>query len=490
MIAAILIPILGGLVIPLFPKGRAELRNVFAAIVSSLPILFIAAMMPGVLRQPPLVSQWELPMFRSISLLLLGDGLSVFVAFASALVGALVVIYSIDYVRPYPHQSEFYTLVLIFQGSMMGLVFSGNLVIMYVFWELTAICSWRLIGFHRQDPKPVASSAKALLVTVFGSACMLLGFKLINHEFGTFSVLELRGHMLSAWPLFLVLLGILAKSAQFPLQTWLPDAGVAPAPVTALLHAAALVKIGVYAFARIFLATFTMPPASVNLIIIMAALSVFVAACSALVENDIKRILAYSTISQIAYIVLGLAIGTPLAVTGALFYILVHGLGKAGLFLGAGVVEQYAHEKDIRKLGGMRHVMPITALGFFLNALSVMGIPPFGGFFAKLFIIMGAIQTKNYFVAGLVVGTAILTLIYLMRLWTKVFNGPPTHPWGHDPNRRDSGSCPRFENRKLMPVVVMIFAVLSLISFLVLIYPLNLVGQAVAVTQAVRTLRP
>jgi NADH:ubiquinone oxidoreductase subunit 5 (subunit L)/multisubunit Na+/H+ antiporter MnhA subunit len=474
MIPAILLPIVGGLLIPLFPKGREQLRNIFAAVVSCLPIPFIVAMMPGVLGTPSAVTQWELPMFRSISLFLLGDGLSVFVAFASSLVGALVVIYSIDYVRAYPHQTEFFTLVLIFQGSMMGLVFSGNLVVMYVFWELTAICSWRLIGFHRQEPKPILHADKALLVTVFGSACMLLGFKLIFHDFGTLSVLELRGHVLSAWPLFLVLLGMLAKSAQFPLQTWLPDAGVAPSPVTALLHAAALVKIGVYAFARIFLATFTMPRSSVELIIIMTALSVFIAACSAVIENDIKRVLAYSTISQIAYIFLGLAIGTPLAVTGALFYILAHGLGKAGLFLGAGVVENYSHEKDIRKLGGMKKVMPITSFGFFLNALSVMGVPPFGGFFAKLLIILAAIQTHNYFVAGVIVATAMLTLIYLMRVWTKVFNGPVTHP-----------GTP--EKRKLMPVVVVIFAVLSLLSFLVLLHPLNLVAQAVAVTQIIGT---
>jgi NADH:ubiquinone oxidoreductase subunit 5 (subunit L)/multisubunit Na+/H+ antiporter MnhA subunit len=472
MLAAILVPIIGGLLVPFFPKGREQLRNTYAAVVSCLPVLFIGLMIPGVLAMPSRVTLWELPMFRSISLAFLGDGLSVFVAFASSLVGALVVIYSIDYVRKYPHQAEFFTLVLIFQGAMMGLVFSANLVIMYVFWELTAICSWRLIGFHRQETKPIVHADKALLVTVFGSACMLLGFKLIFHEFGTLSVLELRGHMLAAWPLFLVLLGMLAKSAQFPLQTWLPDAGVAPSPVTALLHAAALVKIGVYAFARIFLGTFTMPQSSVELIIIMAALSVFIAACSAVVENDIKRVLAYSTISQIAYIVLGLAIGTPLAVTGALFYILAHGLGKAGLFLGAGMVEHFTHEKDMNKLGGMRKVMPITSLGFFMNALSVMGIPPFGGFFAKLFIIMAAIQTGNYFVAGVIVLTAILTLVYVMRLWTKVFNGPVTHPG--EP-----------EKRKLMPVVVLIFAILSLLSFLVLLYPLNIVGQAVAVTQMV-----
>lgn len=471
MLLSILVPILGGLAIPLLPRGRDKLRSIVVAVTSSLPVLFIMAMMPGALANPSAVTIWDLPLFRGVSLLLLGDALSIFVAFASSLVGALVVIYSIDYVREYPHQNEFFTLVLIFQGAMMGLVFSGNLIIMYVFWELTAICSWRLIGFHRHDPKPVNNSDKALLVTVFGSACMLIGFKLIFHEFNSFSVLELRGHVLSAWPLFLILLGMLAKSAQFPLQTWLPDAGVAPSPVTALLHAAALVKIGVYAFARIFLGTFAMPQSSVQLIIIMAALSVFIAATSAVVENDIKRILAYSTISQIAYIVLGLAIGTPLAVTGALFYILVHGLGKAGLFLGAGIVEHFAHEKDIRKLGGMRHVMPLTSAGFFMNALSIMGVPPFGGFFAKLFIIMGAIQTGNYFVAGIIVVTAIMTLVYIMRVWTKVFNGPVTHP-----------GTP--ETRKLMPVIVIIFAVLSLLSVAVLIYPLNIVGQAVAVTQA------
>ena len=470
MIPAVVIPILGGLLIPLFPKGTEKFRNIYAAVISCLPVLFIVRMIPGVLATPSLVSIWELPMFRSLNLLFLGDALSVFVAFASSLVGALVVIYSIDYVRDYPNQKEFFTLVLIFQGSMMGLVFSGNLVIMYVFWELTAICSWRLIGFHRHETKPILHADKALLVTVFGSACMLLGFKFIFHEFGTMSVLELKGHMLQAWPLFLVLLGMLAKSAQFPLQTWLPDAGVAPSPVTALLHAAALVKIGVYAFARIFLATFTMPHSSIQLIMTITALSVFIAACSATLENDIKRVLAYSTISQIAYIFLGLAIGTPLAVTGALFYILAHGLGKAGLFLGAGMVEHYTHEKDMRKLGGMRKVMPITSLGYFLNSLSVMGIPPFGGFFAKLLIILAAIQTGNYFVAGLIVATAVLTLIYLMRLWTKVFNGPVTHPG--EP-----------EKRKLMPVIVVIFAVLSLLSFLVLLHPFHLVEKAVAVTQ-------
>jgi NADH:ubiquinone oxidoreductase subunit 5 (subunit L)/multisubunit Na+/H+ antiporter MnhA subunit len=456
MIAAIMVPILGGLLIPLFPKGTEKARNIYAAIISCLPVLFIVRMMPGVLATPSQVSIWELPMFRSLNLLFLGDALSVFVAFASALVGALVVIYSIDYVRDYPNQKEFFTLVLIFQGSMMGLVFSGNLVIMYVFWELTAICSWRLIGFHRHETKPILHADKALLVTVFGSACMLLGFKFIFHEFGTMSVLELKGHALQAWPLFLVLLGMLAKSAQFPLQTWLPDA--------------ALVKIGVYAFARIFLATFIMPRSSIELIMIITALSVFIAACSATLENDIKRVLAYSTISQIAYIFLGLAIGTPLAVTGALFYILAHGLGKAGLFLGAGMVEHYTHEKDMRKLGGMRKVMPITSFGYFLNSLSVMGIPPFGGFFAKLLIILAAIQTGNYFVAGLIVATAVLTLIYLMRLWTKVFNGPVTHP-----------GTP--EKRKLMPVIVVVFAVLSLLSFVVLLHPFNLVAKAVAVTQ-------
>jgi len=470
VIAAILVPIIGGLLVPLFPARLARARSIFAAVAGSLPVVFVATMMPGVLAQPTAISLWQLPMFRSINLVLLGDGLSVFVAFASALVGALVVIYSIDYVRDYPHQNEFFALVLVFQGSMMGLVFSGNLVVMYIFWELTAICSWRLIGFHRHEEIPVANASKALLVTVFGSACMLLGFKLIFHQFGTLDVLALRGQVLSAWPLSLVLLGMLAKSAQFPLQTWLPDAGVAPSPVTALLHAAALVKIGVYAFARIFLATFTMPRSSVDLIIVMAALSVFVAATSAVVENDIKRILAYSTISQIGYIALGLAIGTPLAVRGALFYILAHGLAKAGLFLGAGNVEHYAHEKDIRRLGGMGKVMPLTSFGFFVNALSVMGIPPFGGFFAKLFIILAAIQTGHYFVAGLIVFTAVLTLIYMLRLWTKVFNGPVTHP----------GNA---ETSKLMPAVVLAFAVLSLLSSLMLIGPFDFVGRAVAVTQ-------
>jgi len=221
----------------------------------------------------------------------------------------------------------------------------------------------------------------------------------------------------------LILFGIFSKSATLPFHTWLPDAGVAPSPVTALLHAAVLVKIGVYVFARLFISTLTLGEVWHTIVPVIAGVSMLVSAGAAFVETDIKRILAYSTISQISFIFLGLATGNEIGIAGGLLYILMHGLAKGGLFLCAGIVEQNTGTKDIKKLGGLIKTMPVTAISFLLCAFSVMGIPPFGGFFSKYMVITGAINNGQLAIALTFFAGAILTILYLLRVFTMVFLG-------------------------------------------------------------------
>ena len=229
-------------------------------------------------------------------------------------------------------------------------------------------------------------------MTFFGAVVMLLGFIQIYGVTNTFDITAMRGTLVPGTAVLLILFGMFSKSATVPLHTWLPDAGVAPTTVTALLHAAVLVKIGVYAFARLFIYTFRLPDGWQQALPVIVVVSSLVAAGAAAVENDLKRILAYSTVSQIGYIFLGFSVMNAAGVSGSLLFILMHGLAKAGLFLCAGIVIHAVHTKDIREMGGLIKTMPVTAVAFLVCAFSVIGIPPFGGFFSKFLVILGTVQ--------------------------------------------------------------------------------------------------
>jgi NADH:ubiquinone oxidoreductase subunit 5 (subunit L)/multisubunit Na+/H+ antiporter MnhA subunit len=461
MIATILIPILGAFIVLCFGRWHSVQRALAVAITAFTCLLSVLRLAQNLLGN---VYTWHVPFIPGFDLFLRADALSSFMAFVSSLVGALIVIYSIGYMRDDEHQSEYYCFVLLFIGSMMGLVYSCNLILMYIFWEMTAICSWRLIGHHRNEPQHLVNADKAFIITIAGSACMLIGFELLFQKTHTLNLTQLQGVVPTFGVALLIVIGIIAKSAQVPLQTWLPDAGVAPTPVTALLHAAVLVKIGAFAFARIFLTALVLPPGFNGFFLVLLLIGVIVTACAALVENDMKRILAYSTISQIGLILIGFTLGNPAAVAGALFYILAHGIAKAGLFLGVGVIDHYMKERDIRKLRGMARLFPANGFGFLLCALSIMGIPPFGGFFAKVLIILGALQQHNLVVALGIGLAAVLSILYMMRLWTVVFMGAPSDP--------KAGR--RFD---LMSLVVVILGVLSLLTIGLLRYPIDMIAS-------------
>jgi proton-translocating NADH-quinone oxidoreductase chain M len=459
----VFVPIIGSLTIPLARLLSKRARSAWAvslgAATAALPCLLLPTAFAGgetIIRKEFILG---------LDFILIIDPLSIFMSIVSSFVGFLIIVYSLGYIRDEENQNEYYLMVVLFIGSMMGLVYSGNLIFIYLFWEIIAVCCWRLIGFYRLRDH-VRKADKAFLVTFFGAVVMLLGFIQIYGSTNSFDLTAMRGTTIPGTAVLLILFGMFSKSATVPLHTWLPDAGVAPTTVTALLHAAVLVKIGVYAYARIFLYTFQLPGSWPEAIPILAVISSLVAAAAATVETDFKRILAYSTVSQIGYIFLGFSVANADGISGSLLFILMHGLAKAGLFLCAGIVIHAVHTKDIREMGGLIKTMPVTAVAFLFCAFSVIGIPPFGGFFSKFLVIMGTVKAGQIWVAAVALFTAVLTMFYLLKVFSMVFLGEARHP------------AP--EKTKSMVFVVALLAALSLVAGLFVSYPAKLADIATA----------
>jgi NADH:ubiquinone oxidoreductase subunit 5 (subunit L)/multisubunit Na+/H+ antiporter MnhA subunit len=407
-----------GAVIAGIVKDRHKQKT--SCVILGLTFLSAVMSMPAVLKGMEAVVFYRV--FDWFSISFKADGLAVYMAIVSSLVAFIISIYSSEYMEKYPNKGAFYPWVVLFVGSMMGLIYSANLILIYIFWEITAVSSWRLIGFYRGE-KDVKAANKAFLITFFGASALLAGIALIFVNYGTLELNALSGEYLPNLIGFLLLAGIISKSAQLPLQSWLPDAGVAPSPVTALLHAAVLVKIGVYVFARLFLRTFLPGEDFFLSVLVISVITILVGAGSALVSTNMKRILAYSTISQLGYIMLALSLNTESALKTAFVYILAHSLAKAGLFLSAGIVEHETGTKDITNLGGLIKTMPKTGLAYMLCAFSIIGIPPFLGFWPKFIVIIMTIQEGYIFAGALAVAGALFTLFYLFRLFREVFLG-------------------------------------------------------------------
>ncbi len=421
----ILIPLCGSLLLPLVGKANKRIRNLLALVFIAGAFVCSFATLPSVLRGEPLYVGFSLPLGFSFGFL--ADALAVFMAVTASFVAMIIVIYSWGYIKHNDNQNEYYLMVTLFIGAMMGLVYSTNLIFIYMFWEISALCCWRLIGFYREEITVVKAN-KAFIITVLGALVMLTGFIGVYGETGTFDLTAMKGFAIPSWAVWLILAGIFSKSATFPLHSWLPDAGVAPSPVTSLLHAAVLVKIGVYAYARLFVLTFNVDKAFTVIVPAIAAVSALISAGAAMRATNIKRVIAYSTISQLAFILLGLSCGTKTGLVGGLLYIMAHSVAKGGLFLCAGIVEHSLHTKDITKMGGLAKTFPVTAAAFLLCAFSVMGIPPFSGFFAKFLVIEGIIDAGHPVLGAVFIAGAVMTVMYLIRLFVLVFLGKPTHP--------------------------------------------------------------
>jgi NADH-quinone oxidoreductase subunit L len=348
------------------------------------------------------------------------------------LVGFLVNLYSQGYMKDDERISTFFAYIALFTSSMLGLVISDNLLTFYIFWELVGVCSFLLVGFWYQKPEAKAAAKKAFIVTRIGDLGLLiallllfwympghaLDFTTIHNVFNTQSGAISTG--ITTLIALLIFLGAVGKSGQFPLHVWLPDAMEGPTPISALIHAATMVAAGVFLVARTF-DIFEASQVAMNTVAIIGAFTAIFAASIGLAQNDIKRILAYSTVSQLGYMMLALGVDNMPA---AMFHLFTHAFFKALLFLGAGSVIHSVHTQDIREMGGLGSKMKITAWTFGIGALALSGIPPFSGFWSKDAILTAALDKQPIlFVVGVV--AAFFTALYMARLFFLVFVGKP-----------------------------------------------------------------
>jgi NADH-quinone oxidoreductase subunit L len=369
-----------------------------------------------------------------VSMEILVDPISLTMMLIVTGVGGLIILYSNGYMAGEDEERRYFAYMSLFVFSMLMLVMGGNLLLLLVGWGLVGLASYLLIGFYHDRPEAIAAAKKAFIMNAIGDATMALAFFLLIAKTGSLNFSTTfdaaANGQLSSSTANLVALGLLggavAKSAQLPLHTWLPDAMEGPTPVSALIHAATMVTAGVYLIVRTH-AIFEAAPDVQHLAAILGAITLIVAGLIALVQWDIKRVIAYSTMSQIGYMFLAAGIG---AYDFAMFHLMTHAFFKALLFLGAGIViHRLAGEQDIRKMGGLHRYMPLTSIMFLVGTLALMGIPPLSGFWSKDAILAsaladGGVLGYSLYVAGLV--GAILTGMYALRLYLLVFRGEPS----------------------------------------------------------------
>jgi len=342
-------------------------------------------------------------------------------------IGFLIHVYSASYMHNEgaPHFARFFAYMNLFVFSMLLLVLGGNYVIMFIGWEGVGLCSYLLIGYWFKNNDFNYAARKAFVMNRIGDVGFLLAVFWLLAKLGTvdYTLVFEKASTLSTFDVtaitMLLFVGAMGKSAQIPLYTWLPDAMAGPTPVSALIHAATMVTAGIYMIVRSNV-LYTMAPVTQGLIAIIGLATAVVAATIAIKQNDIKKVLAYSTVSQLGYMFLGLGVG---AYTGAVFHVFTHAFFKALLFLGAGSVIHAIHnEQDIRKMGGLKKHMPITHVTFLLACIAISGIPPFSGFFSKDEILAGAYSANPvYWVVGVI--TAAMTAFYMFRLYVMTFQG-------------------------------------------------------------------
>lgn len=428
----------------------------------------------GLTRYYPYNIKWlQFTDSLSIDMGILIDPISVMMLVVITVVSLMVFVYSVGYMKGETGYSRYFSFLSLFSFSMLGLVVATNLFQMYIFWELVGVSSYLLIGFYYSKPSAVAAAKKAFIVTRFADLGFLLGILFLSYDTGTFSFELLTspdqfslistpavgffGLSITTWALLLIFIGGAGKSAMFPLHIWLPDAMEGPTPVSALIHAATMVVAGVYLVARLFSLYAMQGPEALDIVAFIGTFTALFAAVIACTQTDIKRILAFSTMSQIGYMMMALGVASyggeeGLGYTASLFHLFTHAFFKALLFLGAGSVIHAVHTNDICEMGSLRKFQPATHAMFLIACLAIAGIPPFAGFFSKDEILAAAFMTnKVYYVVGTLV--AGLTAFYMFRLYFIVF-------WGKE---RSYDKTPH-ESPGIMIVPMAILAIGSIVA--------------------------
>jgi NADH-quinone oxidoreductase subunit L len=462
-ISVAVLPFLAFLVIVAFTKkakmtsALVSIGAVAAAFLASCYILYCQITSPE-------ASSFNIPWMYianiELNMGVMVNQLTSIMLFVVTFVSLLVQIYSIGYMHGDEGFSKFFAFISLFTFSMLGIVISNNLMQIYIFWELVGLSSYLLIGFWYFKPEASDAAKKAFVVNRVGDFGFLLGILIVSFRAGTFDFIKvvdfIRTGAIDPGSLTVIALllfcGAVGKSAQFPLHVWLPDAMEGPTPVSALIHAATMVAAGVFMVARLY-GIFSLSPAAMNVIAYTGAFTAIFAASIALVQDDIKRILAYSTLSQLGYMILALGAG---GYTSGMFHLTTHAFFKALLFLGAGSVIHSVNTNDIWSMGGLHKKMPITSITMLIATLAISGIWPLAGFWSKdeiLVTLYGSGHMVLYYTA---VVTAFMTAFYMFRLYIVTFMGPES---GHAAHVHESPPA--------MTVPLMILALFSIFAGLV-----------------------
>lgn len=396
----------GAVLAPSLCKAAGSKAAWLLALVPALCLLVLASHADPVLSGRTVSETWPWLKPLGLELALRLDGLGLLFAALISFIGILVVIYAGAYLKGHPYLGRFFAALMVFMGAMLGISLSDNILAIFVFWELTSISSYMLIGFDHKREKARRAATQALLTTASGGLALLVGLLLLGVAAGSWRVSDINpaqiiGHAWYPWIVALVVLGCATKSAQFPFHFWLPNAMEAPAPVSAYLHSSTMVKAGVFLLARLTPvlgaadATATTPALWASTLTTLGAVTAIYAGIRALRERYLKPMLAYSTVSSLGMIVLGLGLGSPLAIQGALAFLLAHALYKGALFMVAGTLEHETGEKDTERLRGLFSMSPVLAIAAIIAAASMIGLIATPGFVAKEILLEGATHAAH-----------------------------------------------------------------------------------------------
>jgi len=431
----VVIPLAGAFVNALLGR-RVQGMPALAAVVITFALMGLSlwaarsVYMDGALLYP--VGGWQPP----VGIAMVLDGMTSFMLVTVNTVAFAIAVYSRDYMERYTSKGLFFTLFLLMLTGMNGVIVAGDLFNLYVFLEIAAVSSYALVAFGTERHELEAAFKYAVMGTV-GSLFILLGIVLLYGYTSTLNLADMglvlaeQGkHDLIAMVSVLFLVGFGLKAALVPFHSWLPDAhSSAPAPISAMLSGVLIKSLGIYALFRIFYNVLGMTPMVSSVLMFLGTLSMVIGALLALGQRDLKRLLAYSSVSQIGYVVLGIGLGTPLGILGGLFHLFNHSMFKTLLFLNSGAVEYATGNRDLKRMGGLARKMPVTGTTNFVAAVSIAGIPPFGGFWSKLLIIMAAVQAGYLGYALWAALVSVLTLAMFARVMKNAFFGELNERW-------------------------------------------------------------
>ncbi len=432
----IVIPLLVAAFLPLIGKFSKKLLPDLLTNAALAFLVFNAILLVKPIFNQGVIVQNLTWLGEKVNLQVALDGFNLFMLFTISLVSLCISLFSIDYLEHYGHKSTFYALFLVMIAGMNGLVLVPDLFSIYLFLEVAAVASYALVAFGLGYDE-LEASFKYLMLSVVASAFALLSITIIFGMTGSLNfqavaqgLQDLDARTVLGVCVAFFIMGFGLKAALVPFHAWLPDAHPsAPAPISAMLSGLLIKVSGIYALFRIIYSVIGMTPVLSQLLMALGTVSMVVAALLALGQKDVKRMLAYSSISQVGYIVLGLALGTPLGIAGALFHLFNHAVAKGLLFLNSGSIQHITGTRNLDELGGLGKMVPVTAGTNLVGALSIAGVPPLAGFWSKLIIIMALIQAREFGYALVAILASILTLWYYLLIQRKAFFGRVSEKW-------------------------------------------------------------